>query len=65
MSIADIGRAFSIGTLCFLAVGVLIWAVLHLRKNGRSAAPLAGIVAGVVVLLIAASLSLAYLSIGY
>lgn len=59
MNIADIGRAFSIGTLCVLAVGVLIWAVLHLRKNGFSIPPVLAIVAACVLLLIASGLHLA------
>ena len=53
MNIAEIGRSFSIGTLCLLAVGVLIWAVLKLRNNGFSIPPVLAIMGSGVLLLIA------------
>lgn len=65
MNIADIGRAFSIGTLCVLAVGVLIWAALHLRKNGFSIPPILALIAAGALLLIASSFYLAGVSFGY
>lgn len=59
MNIADTGRAFSTGTLCVLAIGVLIWAVLKLRKDGFSIAPALAIGGSGVLLLIATNFYLA------
>lgn len=55
MNIADIGRLFSIGTLVFLALGVLLWAVLKLLNHGFAIPPILAIIASGILLLIAAN----------
>jgi len=62
MGIAEIGRSFSIGTLCVLAIGGLIWAVLKLRRNGFSIPPVLALIGATVLLVIAANFYLIDLS---
>lgn len=65
MSIADIGRAFSIGTLVLLALGVLLWAVLKLRNEGMSIVPILAMAVAAVLMLIAVNFFMAGMTFGY